>query len=106
MDYINVGELFEKHILPRLDIEVDDDTNTQKLYDIAEEAVAHLREFNPLLTDEDFTKPSSVRTLAVAYCRYAYSNAEDEFDQNYKSELLALRRRYEVESYAKSKEET
>lgn len=92
-------------VITRLDIPQHDISANNKIKSIVEDAKSHLREFHPELTDEDFDKPSPVRTMAIAYCRYAYSNAEDEFDENYKSDIIALRRRYEVSCYARKKAE-
>jgi hypothetical protein len=88
----------------RLDVPGHDVSASRKIKSIVKDAKMHLREFHPLLTDEEFDNPSPARALAIAYSRYAYSNAEEEFDANYKEDLLALRQRYEVEAYVKSKE--
>lgn len=82
-----------------LDIDEYDNSNDKKLNIIIEDGKQHLRSFNPFLTDEDFEKATRARFLLKAYCRYDFSNATEEFDNNYREEILALRQDYEVSAY-------
>ncbi len=82
-----------------LDINIEDTSNDKKINIIIEDGKQHLRSFNPLLSDDDFEKPTRARYLLSSYCRYAYSNASEMFDINYKAEILALRQEYEVQEY-------
>lgn len=47
----------------------------------------------------DFNKSSQERRLFLNYCMYEYNNCINDFDTNYKSEILSLRRKYEVRYY-------
>ncbi len=79
-----------------LDINKEDDSHDEKLNIIIEDGKQHLREIHPLLTDEDFETPTQARYLLHSYCRYAFSNASEMFDINYKPDLIRLRQKYEV----------
>lgn len=87
------------NIKTMLDISLDCTTEDNKLTLIIEDGKQHLRSTNPNLTDEDFEQPTRARMLLFNYCRYAYCNATEAFDNNYKTELLALRHEYEVSEY-------
>lgn len=82
-----------------LDITADITSEDEKLKIIIEDGKQHLKSFNPLLTDSDFESATRARYLLFNFCRYAYSNAAEMFDINYKSELLTLRQEYEVAEY-------
>lgn len=47
----------------------------------------------------DYTIEAKPRELLFDYCRYARSNALDEFQKNYLHELLTLQITVEVETY-------
>lgn len=47
----------------------------------------------------DYTVEDTPRALLMAYCMYDRSNALDEFEKNYLSELLDLQNQKEVERY-------
>lgn len=82
-----------------LDINLENISYDVKLNIIIEDGKQHLRNFNPLLTDDDFKNSTRARYLLTSYCRYAFSNAAEMFNTNYKSDLLALRQEYEVAVY-------
>ena len=48
---------------------------------------------------QDYTEENKVRELLMDYCRYARSNALDEFQGNYLHELLTLQINAEVANY-------
>ncbi len=79
-------------------IETDEGTKS-KIEIIIANGKQHLRDYNPLLTEEDFEKPTRARSLLLDYCRYAYSNAVEMFDKNFENEILKLRQEYEVSEY-------
>lgn len=82
-----------------LDIDLDSTSEDNKLNLIIEDGKQHLRSFYPTLSEDDFENPTRARYLLINFCRYAYSNASEMFDTNYKSDLLALRQEYEVSEY-------
>ena len=84
-----------------LNIDENDFSFDEKINNIIEDGKQHLCEFNPLLTDEDFERPSRARRMFKAYCRYAFSNAEEMFKENYKDDIISLRQEYEVLNFEK-----
>lgn len=91
-DVVNMLDFDREHI------ETDESTKS-KIELIIANGKQHLCDYNPLLTDEDFERPTRARGLLFDYCRYAYSNAVEMFDHNFESEILKLRQEYEVKSY-------
>lgn len=87
------------NIKTMLDISLECTTEDNKLKLIIEDGKQHLRSVKPNITDDDFEQPTRARMLLFNYCRYAYSNATEMFDTNYRPELLALRHEYEVSVY-------
>lgn len=84
---------------------VDEDTE-KRIREIVENAVVTLRHKlgmrdAPL---ETFLDPGATKTLYENYCMYDWNDMLEEFDGNYKKEILAVRHRYEVE-YAKKEAE-
>lgn len=45
----------------------------------------------------DFSAPGIENMLFLAYCLYLYNHCENEFEDNYKSEIMQTRSKYEVE---------
>ena len=84
-----------------LNIDENDFSFDEKINNIVEDGKQHLLEFNPLLTDEDFERPSRAKRMLKAYCLYAFSDAEEMFDENYKSDIISLRQEYEVLNFEK-----
>nr|WP_294039051.1 hypothetical protein [uncultured Ruminococcus sp.] len=76
-----------------------DESKKSKIEIIIANGKQHLRDYNPLLTEEDFEKPTRARSLLFDYCRYDYSNAVEMFDHNFENEILKLRQEYEVRMY-------
>lgn len=87
------------NIKTMLDISLESATEDNKLKLIIEDGEQYLRSFKPNLTDEDFEQPTRARKLLFNYCRYAYCNASEMFEINYKSDLLQLRQEYEVSEF-------
>ena len=85
-----------------LNIDENDFSFDEKINNIVEDGKQYLCSFNPLLTDEDFEKPTRARRMLLAYCRYAFSNAEEMFEENYKSDIISLRQEYEVLNFEKN----
>lgn len=53
----------------------------------------------------DYTAEDKPRELLMDYCRYARSNALNEFQTNYLHELISLQNEYEVKRYAEEMSE-
>lgn len=83
-----------------LDITADNTSEDKKLNSIIANAKQHLRSYAPNLTDSDFEdETKSAHFLLIHFCRYAYSNAAEMFDVNFKNDILAFRQEYEVSFY-------
>lgn len=91
-DVINMLDFDSEHIKT-------DDSAKSKINIIIENGKQHLRSFHPALTGEDFIRSTRARSLLFDYCRYAYSNATEQFDNNFAADILMLRQEYEVKAY-------
>jgi hypothetical protein len=86
-----------------LDITWDDQDSDTKLSGIIERGMKYL---NKAAGEElDYTVDDKPRELLMDYCRYARSNALNEFQTNYLHELLSLQNEYEVKRYAEEMSE-
>jgi hypothetical protein len=54
----------------------------------------------------DYTEEDKPRELLLEYCRYVRSNALDEYQNNYLSELLSLQHQKEIARYVKDHNES
>lgn len=75
----------------------DDDTDT-RVMEMVENAVPTMIHKLGMgsLTAEEFLKPGLVKTLFENYCLYDWNNMVNEFDRNYREDILTARHRYEV----------
>lgn len=81
-----------------LDITWADSDTKQKLMGIIERGMKYI---NKAAGEElDYQSEDKPRELLMDYCRYARSNALNEFQTNYLHELLSLQHEYEVKRYA------
>lgn len=86
-----------------LDITWDDPDGDTKLSGIIERGMKYL---NKAAGEElDYTAEDKPRELLMDYCRYARSNALNEFQTNYLHELISLQNEYEVKRYAEEMSE-
>lgn len=81
-----------------LDITFTDDTFDRKLTGIIERGADYLSEIAG--ADLSFAEEKRERQLLMDYCRYANANCNEDFEQNFRSELLMLRIGKGVEDYA------
>ena len=80
-----------------LDITWDDEATEKKLTGIIERGMKYI---NSVAGEElDYSKEEKPKELLLDYCRYVRSNALDEFQTNYLSELLTLQIQKEVADY-------
>jgi hypothetical protein len=83
-----------------LDITWEDPAGDQKLAGIIARGIKYI---NSVAGAElDYTVEDKPRELLFDYCRYARSNALDEFQNNYLHELLSLQISQEVKDYAEA----
>lgn len=80
----------------------DGDTET-RVTEIVENAVEALRHHLGMgdVAPDVFLKPGMAKILFENHCMYDWNNMLDEFEQNYKKEILAVRHKYEVENAKK-----
>ena len=87
-----------------LSIISSDEFTDKRIELIIAAAKQHLRRYAPDLDEYDFENDQhNAKFLLLAYCRYAYSNAAEMFDANYKADIIALRQDYEVRQYENQK---
>lgn len=97
-------DLFEEVKLS-LDYENIDDFTQRKINQFISKGKQHLRLRAPDLNDSDFEDVyNHAHSLLLDYCRYANSNATEDFDKNYRGELLSLRQDYEVRAFEQKQE--
>lgn len=80
-----------------LDITWDDDAGDAKLTGIINRGMKYLDTVAGI--ELDYTEEDKPRELLFEYCRYARSNALDEFAINYQHELLTLQIQSEIGAY-------
>ncbi len=80
----------------------DDVTDARIEQDIVPAARATISERLGLPEGFDLGKPSPERMLVEALAFYLWNDAEDEFWPNYEREVVTLRRKWEVTSYAQA----
>lgn len=83
----------------------DDDTDTrlEEIIENADESMRHMLGMKGASADA-FLEPGKTRTLFENYCMYDWDNMLEEFEINYRREILAVRHRYEVENEKKASE--
>ena len=83
----------------------DEDTNS-RVTSIVDNAVPHLHHKLGMPGEPspgDFVKPGTERKLFENYCLYCWNNMPEEFEKNYRRDILTVRHKYEVEA-AKNEE--
>lgn len=80
-----------------LDVTWDDEDLDKKLKGIIARGINRLN--NVAGTELDYTLEDSPKEILFEYCRYARSNALEEFEKNFVADLNFLRMREEVKNY-------
>lgn len=80
-----------------LDVTWEDDAGDKKLSGIISRGIKYLNKVAG--AELDYSVEDKSRELLFDYCRYARSNALDEFQTNYLHELLSLQISEEVKAY-------
>ncbi len=87
----------------KLNITWDDADTDARLEEIIADGQVELTDKIGIRTKDgcefDFTLPGQERKLLLAYCLYGWNNALDDFDENYASDILQARERWEVTAY-------
>jgi hypothetical protein len=81
----------------KLNITWNDNDTDDRVADIIQ-TTKSVMSFKLGITDEnfDFSISGIENMLFLAYCLYLYNHCENEFEDNYKSEILQARSKYEV----------
>lgn len=84
----------------------DDDDTEKRVMEIVEDAIMALHHKLGMgdVAPEVFLQPGITRTLFKEYCMYDWNNMLNEFDENYKNEIIAERHKYEVKNAKKETE--
>lgn len=85
-----------------LDITWTDEAGDQKISGFIARGIRYLNDTAG--ADLDYDAEDSPRALLFDYCRYARSNALEDFQVNYGHELLSLHIRVEVSAYGAAEE--
>lgn len=75
----------------------NEDTD-RKILRITENAIPYLAHKLGIKEEDEelLAKPGGTRVLFENYCLYAWNGIENEFEKNYKREILTERHKYEV----------
>lgn len=86
----------------------DEDTN-QDIADIVADAIPFMQHKLGIPANKVpkvFVDAGEERRLFKEYCLYCWNNMKSEFEANYKSEILTVRHKYEVEAAKNETEAT
>ena len=90
-----------------LDITWNDPHTNAKLEGILARAQAKLREYAGCTAEElTFEDGTEEQQLLLDLCRYIYNNASEDFEENYRADLIMLRAKYKTEAMSDEGEET
>jgi len=80
-----------------LDVTWEDVETDEKLTGIIARGIRYLNSIAG--ANMDYSTPDNPQALLFDYCRYAWSNALDEFSKNYLAEILFLQITENVKAY-------
>ncbi|MBP3664573.1 MAG: hypothetical protein J6J03_05360 [Tyzzerella sp.] len=83
--------------------DTDTDTRVEEIVANADESMRHMLGMKGASADA-FLEPGKTRTLFENYCMYDWDDMLEEFETNYRREILAVRHRYEVKNEKKASE--
>ena len=89
--------LLKEDIKNYLDITYSDDAIDNKLSGIIDRGISYLQRVAG--ASLDFCEENEARGLLFDYCRYARCNVLEDFETNFKSQLVSLRLCVEVENF-------
>ena len=90
-----------------LDITWDDPHTNRKVDSTLARAQAKLREYAGCTAEElTFEDGTEEQQLLLDLCRYIYNNASEDFEENYRADLIMLRAKYKTEAMSDEGEET
>lgn len=90
-----------------LDITWSDPHTDDKITGIIARAKAKISDYAGIAVGQlDLSEESSEKQLFLDLCRYIYNNASEDFEDNYRADLIMLRAKYRTEAMADEGEET
>ena len=96
-----MGETLLAQVRRKLNITWEDTDTDNRVYDIMRQARAKMLDILGITNPEfDFSGDGTENTLYLAYCLYLYNHCENEFDANYREDIMQTRAKHEVEQYA------
>lgn len=96
---MNETLLFQQ-VIRKLNITWDDADTNNRVSDIITDAKAEMsRRFGISADTFDFSESGIINKLFKSYCLYIYNHCENEWENNYMSDILAARALFEVEQY-------
>ena len=81
-------EILLEDILNALDITFDDDATKKKIWDIMQQGRARLEQLKGGTID--FAAEQTARTLLFSFCRYGRSNAIEQFEHDFSSQIVSF----------------
>lgn len=81
----------------------DTDDRIKDIVENADETMRHRLAMKDA-PEDTFLQPGQAKTLFENYCMYDWNNMLDEFEQNYKRELIAERHKNEVNNAKKTEQ--
>lgn len=96
-----MSETLLEQVRRKLNITWNDTDTDNRVADIMRQARAKMLKILGITdTEFDFAGDSMENMLFLAYCLYLFNHCENEFDDNYREDILTVRANYEVEQYA------
>lgn len=97
-----MNETLLSQVRRKLNITWEDTDTDNRVYDIINQARGVML-YKLGITDPefDFSVGGTANVLFLSYCLYLYNHCENEFDANYREDILSERAIHEVEQYAK-----
>ena len=94
-------KLFEQ-VKRKLNITWSDEDTDKRVRDIIDDAIVTVSDKLGIGNTYDYSVSGREHNIFLAYCFYAYNNAEDEFDKNYETDILQLRAKRDVDYHMRS----
>ena len=96
-----MNETLLTQVRRKLNITWEDTDTENRVYDIINQArAAMLNKLGIADPQFDFAGVGVENTLFLAYCLYLYNHCENEFDGNYREDIMQARAIHEVKQYA------
>lgn len=96
-----MGDTLLAQVRRKLNITWEDTDTDNRVYDIINQAeAAMLYKLGIAAPEFDFSADGVENTLFLAYCLYLYNHCENEFDENYRENIMQARAIHEVKQYA------